>query len=71
MTHEYRLTCDRCHRQYPKCSADAIHLGELARDDGWVRGGKREVCGECRHEASERALLDLAEQQAQRRAGRR
>jgi len=70
ITLEYRLTCDRCHRQYPVRSADAIHLGKLARDDGWVRDGKRDVCAECRHEASERALLDLAEHQARRRGGR-
>ena len=70
-TLEYRLTCDRCHRQYPKRSSDQVHLGELARQDGWVRDGKRDVCGECRHEASERALLELAEHQARRRGGRR
>ena len=63
-TFEYRLTCDRCHRQYPKRSPDQIHLGELARDDGWVRDGKRDVCAECRHEASERALQELAERSA-------
>jgi len=63
-TLEYRLTCDRCHRQYPKRSPDQIHLGELARDDGWVRDGKRDVCAECRHEASERALQELAERSA-------
>jgi hypothetical protein len=56
ITLEYRLTCDRCHRQYPKRSADEIHLGVLARDDGWARDGKRDVCAECRHEASEWAL---------------
>jgi len=37
---EYRLKCDRCHRTYPKRSADEIHLAELARKDGWVRAGK-------------------------------
>ena len=52
---EYRLTCDRCHRTYPERSADEIHLGELARQDGWVRAGKRDVCAECLHQASERA----------------
>jgi len=71
ITLEYRLTCDRCHRQYPKRSPDQIHFGELAQQDGWVRDGKRDVCGECRHQASERALQELADYQARRRAGRR
>ena len=70
-TLEYRLACDRCHRRYPKRSSDQVHLGELARDDGWVRDGKRDVCAERRHEATERALRELAEHQAQRRDGRR
>jgi hypothetical protein len=67
---EYTLMCDRCHRTYAKRSTDEIHLGEVARQDGWVRDGKRDVCGECRHEASERALHDLGQQQARRRSGR-
>jgi len=71
ITLEYRLTCDSCHRQCPNRSADAIQLGELAQDDGWVRDGKPYVCREGRHEASERALQELAEHQARRRGGRR
>jgi hypothetical protein len=59
---EYRLTCDRCHRKFPKGSSDQVHLGELAREGGWVRDGKRDVCAECRHEATQRALRELGEQ---------
>jgi len=44
----YRLTRDRCHCRCPKRRADEIHLSELAREDGWVRDGKRDVRAECR-----------------------
>jgi hypothetical protein len=59
--------CD-WHRQNPKSRADEIHLDQPARRDGRALDGKREMCADCRHDANDRALLELDDRHAPRRA---